>query len=257
MLATFCSVPDRFLIDAYGPDDDAVRRGVQWLVEYAREHGASNATVLVPGISNAENLARALGDLGTRLYKNRQARVDGITIALATTLTLRGYNVGPLLAVWANDDMVSKAERVTPPAICAIPWSDTDLSVWKAAWAPADLRAGEPAGPPPVITNPVVRVAMEHLTNRVNLSAALSHPSDKSAAVLTLKTLVKGRKQFEPAEIEAWAVANGWRQSDAKRLGEMAQAILDDRRVYGGTACGIEVLERWREEAERGPTPRS
>lgn len=57
---------DRFLIDACGPDDDAVRVGFRWLVDYARDHAMSTAAVLVPGISNAENLARALGDGGGR-----------------------------------------------------------------------------------------------------------------------------------------------------------------------------------------------
>jgi hypothetical protein len=57
--------------------------------------------------------------------------------------------------------MVAEVDQVAPPAICAIPWSDTDLSVWKAAWAPADVRAGTAAGAAATISNPVVRVAME------------------------------------------------------------------------------------------------
>jgi hypothetical protein len=45
---------------------------------------------------------------------------------------------------------------------------------------------------------------MEGLTIRVNLTSALSHPSDKKAAGSTLKTLISGGGQFEPAEIQAW-----------------------------------------------------
>jgi len=243
-------VPDRFLIDAYGTDDDAVRVGVRWLVAYAREHAMATAAILVPGISNAENLESSLGNLGTKLYRDRQAYVDGVTISL---LTPRGGGLGahargPYLAVWADDAMVAKIERVSPPAICAIPWSEQDLRVWKAAWSPADPRAGTSAGPAPTISNPVVRVAMEGLTIRVNLSSALSHPSDKEAAGSTLKTLVGGGEQFEPAEIQAWAVANGWKQEDAKRLAEMAQALQNGRRVQAGSADAA-MLERWREQA--------
>jgi len=246
----FRSVPDRFLIDAYGTDDDAVRVGVRWLVAYAREHAMATAAILVPGISNAENLESSLGNLGTKLYRDRQAYVDGVTISL---LTPRGGGLGahargPYLAVWADDAMVAKIERVSPPAICAIPWSEQDLRVWKAAWSPADPRAGTSAGPAPTISNPVVRVAMEGLTIRVNLSSALSHPSDKEAAGSTLKTLVGGGEQFEPAEIQAWAVANGWKQEDAKRLAEMAQALQNGRRVQAGSADAA-MLERWREQA--------
>jgi hypothetical protein len=44
----------------------------------------------------------------------------------------------------------------------------------------------------------------------VKLSSALAHPSDKKAAGSALKTLISGREQFEPAEIQAWVVAKGW-----------------------------------------------
>jgi hypothetical protein len=73
LTTTFLRVPERFLIGAYGPDDDAVRVGLRWLVDYAREHSITTAAVLVPGISNAENLARSLHEVGTKLYRERQA----------------------------------------------------------------------------------------------------------------------------------------------------------------------------------------
>lgn len=247
---TFAGVPVRFLIDAYGPDDDAVRFGVRWLVDYAREHTMTTAAVLVPGVSNAGNLERSLGKAGAQLYRDRQAYVDGVTISLVTTRggSLGAHAHGPFLAVWADDGMIAKVERVSPPAICAIPWSDTDLGVWKAAWSPADPRAGAAAGPAPTIANPVVRMAMEGLTIRVNLSSALAHPSDKRAAGSMLKTLISGHEPFEPAEIQAWAVANGWKLEDAKRLAEMAHALLGGRRVHAGSA-DPELLERWRQHA--------
>lgn len=243
-------MPERFLIDAYGPDDDAVRVGMRWLVDYAREHGITMATVLVPGVSNAENLTRSLGEVGTKLYRDRQAYVDGVTISLATPRGggLGRHGRGPFLAVWADDRMVAKIEQVSPPAVCAIPWSETDLSVWKAAWSPSDPRAGTPAGAAPTISNAVVRVAMEGLTIRVNLTSALSHPSDKTAAGSTLKTLISGGEEFEPTEIQAWAVAKGWKQSDAQRLAEMAQALQNGRRVQAGSA-DVAMLERWRQLA--------
>ena len=243
-------MPDRFLIDAYGPDDDAVEFGVRWLVDYALEHAMTTAAMLVPGISNAENLEHSLGGIGTRLHRDRRARVDGVTISLVTTRGggLGRHARGPYLAVWADDHMVAAVERVSPPAICAIPWSEQDLSVWRAAWSPPDPRAGTSGGPAPTISNPVVRVAMEDLTVRVNLSSALSHPSDKDAAGSTLKTLVCAGEQFEPAEIQAWAAANDWKLEDAKRLAEMAEGLQSGRRVRAGRN-DEGMLQRWRERA--------
>ena len=120
-------------------------------------------------------------------------------------------------------------ERTKRPAICAIPWAENDLSAWKQAWAPADLRTGTLAGPAPEIRSPLVRVALEGLTIRVNLSAPLAHPSDKQAAGTTLKTLIRDGAPVDTSEIEAWAVANGWPLNGARELSEIGQKLLAGR----------------------------
>jgi hypothetical protein len=197
----------------------------------SREQGRSRRSLLRIAIV----IPAATVQQGRRLQLDVDvpAHVEGVTISLVTTRRggLGAHARGPYLAVWADDDTVGAIERVSPPAICAIPWSEQDLSVWRAAWSPADPRAGTSAGPAPTIPNPVVCIALEDLTVRVNLSSALSHPSDKEAAGCTLKTLVGGGEQFQPAENQAWAVANGWKLEDAKRLAAMAEALQNGRRV--------------------------
>jgi hypothetical protein len=136
---------ERLLIEAIGPDDDAVVYGFGWLIEFAREHGARRCGVFAPAIGSAENLARALADVGGRLASERSLQADDLTVELLAPRSLRhaGYD-GPILAVWVDDDMIDKIEETRPMAICAIPWSQTDLQAWRAAWQPGDPRAGTP-----------------------------------------------------------------------------------------------------------------
>lgn len=242
---------ERLLIEAIGPDDDAVLQGFRWLIEFARDHDGRRCGVFVPAIGSAENLARPLGEVGSRLARERAIRDDDLTVELLAPRSLRhaGYD-GPILAVWVDDDMIDKIEETRPMAICAIPWSQTDLKAWRAAWQPGDPRTGTPAGPEGEISNPVVEAAMQSLTVRVNLSAALAHPSDKAAAVWALKLLTQAGEPFDPAEIRAWAVTHHWRPQDAKEIADIAQKFLDGRRVQAGAcAWAKHIIKQWRDTA--------
>jgi hypothetical protein len=241
-------MPERFIIDAYGVDTEAVQVGFRWLVKYAAEHGLAVAGLVTDQVSNARNLERDLGGVGRRLYEDRQAVVGGVTVRLRTVQGgLGATGGGPLLAVWAADKMIEVVERADPPAICAIPWGD-GLVAWRAAHSPADLRTGAPSGAAPQIADPLVALAMEGLTKRANRSAPLAHPSDKNAAGTTLKTLIGAGAAVDPAEIEAWVVATGWPLDAAAELAGMARKILDGgpRRVRAGRADSAQ-LQRWRD----------
>lgn len=239
------------LMEATGADDDAVVHGFRWLLGFARDHDARRCGVFAPAIATAENLGRALGDVGERLARERALRTDGLTVELLAPRSLRlgGYD-GPILAVCVDDGMIDTIEERRPTAICAIPWSETDRQAWRAAWQPGDPRAGTPGGARGTISNPVVEAAMESLTARVNLSMALAHPSDKSAAVWAFKLLKQAGEPFDPSEIRAWAVTHHWRPQDAKAIADIAQKFLDGRRVQAGPrAWAKDIIKQWRQTA--------
>jgi hypothetical protein len=243
---------ERVLVEAYGPDDDAVRRGFSWLVESAHSLESTECAIYVSGLSNAQNLARPLEGLGSRLAANRSVNADGLTISLFTARNLRpNYTGRPILAVWVDDDDMEKVEELAPSAICAIPWSRADLEVWKAAWAPLDLRTGQPAGEPLSISNRVVEAALEDLTNHVNLSTGLAHPDDKRAAVWTFRLLRQAGERYDPSRIRAWAVRHGWSMKYARELAELSEKILNGRRVQAGgrSPWRADIIATWRRSA--------
>jgi hypothetical protein len=89
----------------------------------------------------------------------------------------------PVLGVWVDDRQLEEIERRRASAICVIPWLRDDISHWRYAYAPIDVRSGAAAPSKSKIDNPVVERAITDLTSRVNLSTGLAHPSDKAAAV--------------------------------------------------------------------------
>jgi hypothetical protein len=249
---------ERLLIGAHGADDDAVRRGMRWLRDQPLDQGARPG-VVVPDLNSARALAQALGDTDGQLVAARRVAMgDGVAAELLLASTLPAAFAGPLLAVWVDDGQMEKLERARPVAIFAITWNKDDLEHWDAAWAPADPRAGIPAGGPPALSNPVVTEAMEDLTARVNLSTGIGHPSDRSAAVAMFGLLQDAGEPYEPAEIRAWATAHGWRPDHARRLAEIGEKFKAGRRVQGrgrGTAWSADVLARWRERARENAPP--
>lgn len=242
----------RFFVAAEGVDDDAVRVGFRWLFAFCREHGFHRAAVLVPTLAQATNLGRAIGqNVADQLRRARSVEVDGIIIELVVAQNRpRFYEDGPLLAVWVDDKELSKLDVVRAPALCAIPWLSTDIAGWKSDWNPIDLRTGAPGGSEQTVSNAVVAQALESLTQRVNLSTGLAHPSDKDSAVGLFRLLREAGEEYDPAQVRAWAVRRGWDPTDARDLADVASKIKAGRQIRTATPMWSEgIIERWRADA--------
>lgn len=243
---------DRFFFDTHGPDDDALREGFAWLWRAA---SGSVAVVFVPGLRNADNLPPGLTGAETRqLKKDRQLRRGAATIELATERSRVTVSDRPVLAVWLDDDQLAAIERSRPASICVIPWNRDDITRWRDAYGPTDMRGGQ-ASPRREISNPVVEAALQTLTMLVNLSTGLGHPSDKAAAVRTFQILRSGGEQYSPTEVGAWAAANGWGLAGASELEAVARGVAQGR-SFQVERFGFrdDILDQWRAEAETGAT---
>ena len=244
---------ERFFIETRGFDAEALKLGFSWLFEYARTHGHSVVGLVVASKRQIEALEPVLGAAATKqlLSTSREVQVAGFTLKamLESTRMPFEFTDGPILAVWSRDDRLAKIDGLRAPAICAITWSEGTIDEWKANWGPIDLKSGS-AEKALDISNPVVRQALIGLTASVNLSTGLTHPSDRSHAVAIFKLLVSGGEKYDPDEIRAWAVKNGWEAEDAAELEDIARKIREGRNLRSDWRLGPEVLERWRSEAK-------
>jgi hypothetical protein len=222
-------VMERFVIDAYGVDEDAEREGFRWLLAKANELG-TDATVIVPAVSSIENLTRVLGNHAATAKQRRVLTIDGVRVHFVTPKTHRGGLSGPVLVMWADTEMVEAAERRGPPAVCAIGWSEDGLDGWKRSWAPIDPRTGHPDGE--AIELPAgVRGAVESLSGLAN---DVLHPSDKRRAVNAFRALRMRGAAIDPGLVRSFAVSIGWEPGAADRLTQIARGISEGRAVRGG-----------------------
>lgn len=234
---------NRFFIDAYGPDADAERLGIEWLV---REGGHQDlpCAVVVPSVDSIFNLERAIGRNAAELAKkDRYFISNGIQVQVFTGRTRPGAFAGVVLVPWANGTMVGAAEECRPAAICAIPWADDDLDDWKRAYDPVNVCTGEPLGEDQAELSPLVTQALISLTASVNPSTGIHHPSDARRARQLLKALYVFGEPLDSTEILTWALAHGWEARHADDLAELAGKIAAGKRVRGAVVTKTEARE--------------
>lgn len=240
------------MIPESGPNVEAERAGIRWVLQWAIDAGYHRAAIVAPGVREIEPLQRALGPrVADMLRRDRQIKADSgliLEILLAGKLPMR-YG-GPVFVPWAHDPLIDKVEEMRPPAICAQPWAPNDLSVWRRSWPLADARTGAQVTRPVQLSD-VVTAALEDLTHRVNLGTGIGHPSDKASAVDLLKALHHGGEILDGDGIRAWAVGHGWEPRHAQRLGTLADKIAKGVAVRGGRRPSKtemnRQLARWRE----------
>lgn len=115
-----------------------------------------------------------------------------------------------------------------------------------------DLTAQDSQLPEPTIRDPVVGEAMRDLTSFANLGTGLAHPSDRAHAIETFRLLESGNHGWDPAEIERWALANGWDIESARELRAVARGVLERQRfrVDAIYRLNTSALDHWRKKAE-------
>ena len=224
---------ERFFIDAYGPDAQAERDGVIWLVAEVDSRGSVGA-IVVPAVNAISSLDRAIGpEAAAFATTHRHFTTSGTRIEVFSDRTKPGHFDGPILVPWSNDAMVNAAEEMEPPAICAIPWAEGDLAEWKRAWNPVDPRTDEPVGVTPVTPSPLVEQALASLTATVNMSTGIHHPSDERAAKRLFKALYLSGERLDETEIRTWTLSHDWAPRHAEHLAQLVGKIAAGRRVKG------------------------
>lgn len=242
---------ERFFVSGEPADDEVAALGFRWLGEYAREHGHSEAALVVPGLRSLDSLARVIGaGAAKRLHKDRRVVSNGLTIGLYTETKPPWSLDGPVLAVWTRDKSLEKLDTTGAAAICAAPWMPDKIADWRANWSPVDVRSGTADESGPVVGNPVVARALEWLTVGANVGTGLADPQDRSSAIHMFRMLRDGGEPYVPDEVRVWAVRHGWAPEDARELATIAQKILDRRGLRADASGGwrSDALEQIRRE---------
>jgi len=240
-----------YFIRAEGPDHDAVEKAFRWLLENSKPKGFL-------AIALVGNLTGVIGDvLGERIVKalREEGRVviSGIEIVLVTSrkIIYDGENA-PLLAIYPRGKYLDELDSIpNVSAMLVVPYIMKEIELWIKARSASELGVAQPPKELPLVSNKVVEAALRSLTARVNMSTGIAHPTDREATIQALMILKDAGETFVPDEIKAWLISKGgWRATDAQEVAEVAQKVLEGRRLrYGSPAWVPNILEIWQEEA--------
>lgn len=201
--------------------------------------------------------------LGAVLGNNIQAALlKGNKVKLAnqafmTLFTERTYkkfsSTEFIIVVFATQKILDLVDGL-PSAKVVIVASEYDeiITRWQKTWNPIIPGSKHQPHDEELLKDPVTIQALKSLSNRVNLSTGLSHPSDRNAAISLFKILKKARIIFDPDSVRAWAMRNNWSPRGADQLMQVASDIKNGKRIRGGDrpSWAENILEIWKKDAQ-------
>lgn len=206
---------------------DQVRLAFKIVLERCKADNIASVTLVVPrkGVFDRTIVAEFLGSNVVKALVKGQAVLiaKGVQMNLESAQTFRGSGSDGLLigAHISDKDMNKLDDSIGAQSIVYLPWNDEEGKAWQATWG-AQIVGATSAPPPVVSLSAPVEEALKRLTQAINLSTGLDHPSDKKHAEHTIGQLLKEGHSFDPVEIRRWAQRSGWPSSAAADLESLA-----------------------------------
>jgi hypothetical protein len=228
----------RYLVPPQGPEVEPIK-GALALLQRLCDDFRRDAILLLPTKRNIQShtMETALGPHAAKALRKGKpvSLAGGWNVTLKTQRTFRDHWTSHvIIAVYPTKKMLDQIDTATSaPAVIVVPWIMEQVAEWRKTWNPHVLGQ-TPTPPERLIESRLVEEALKMLTRTVNLRTGLSHPSDREAAVQILRLLYQNGEVYDPHSIRAWALRNGWDPEGADQLREVAQAILDRRRIRQG-----------------------
>lgn len=168
--------------------------------------------------------------------------VEGV---VGPTASSRGWQIstprsggpgrGPVIAAWADQDMIERLCWRPTTGVCVIGWGEP---VWFDALmseaAAINVLTGQPhpkTGTP--VLPALVEAGLIELGWRVNHANGLSGPADRRDAVEVFAALRDSGERWDTGAMWGWAIAHGFSGSEAARITEMSTKALDGKRFRG------------------------
>ncbi len=209
---------------------DQVRIAFRSVLEICKAKNIAIVTLVVPqkGGFDRTIVAEFLGANVVRaLLKGQAILIDqGVQMKLESAQTFRGSFADGLLigAHISNKDMNKLDDSLGAQAIVYLPWNDTEGNEWQATWGAQIIGATTMTPSVNSLPDPVEE-ALRRLSQAINLSTGLNHPSDKKLAERTIAQLRREGHSFDPVDVRRWAQRNNWSSSAAADLEAVARKL--------------------------------
>jgi hypothetical protein len=230
--------PTAYVLDDH---DDARQLAARWVIEQAQQ-GGGQPLIYSPTKRNVEHdplLQALVREFPLETWQSQAWRID--------------WRGGPVLALWPDQKHLGLiAERHHVVALCVVASNLEEVRGWAVASGAVSLNPVTTPEPAPLAIDPVVRVALRDLGQRVNHSNQLHGSMDHADAMSWFRTLTKAGYQIDPEALHAYALVDGWPGGGADRLKELATKVAAGKSLQGWNTDrwgGKAAVERWRETA--------
>lgn len=224
------STTPRFIIENSGPDLDALKTALQGAIGICASSSISVITFLV---SQKQSFpSTVVGSfLGT---DNSKALCDGSSIQLAKGLSANllsektfqlHQSYGMLIGVYLSQSGINLLDSANAKAIVFLPWTENEGKSWLATWNPTTLGKSTWQVAAHKLDKPV-EDSLETLTQLINLSTGLSHPSDNKSAKDMFSRLKASGHRPDAESVRIWALNHNWQPDHAEDLKKLSQAYF-------------------------------
>lgn len=218
----------RYIVENHGPVPAAVEFAFREAARICRDGRVSELHLLVPHKGHFPNTVAA-GFLDRRTVKalcagKKVYADDDLFLTLSSPQTLdEDAQDKVILALHIGGNQLDTLDSTLGArAIIFLPWHEDDGKAWKQTWKPTTLGAETW----PVATNalhPAVEDALLRITDAINLSTGITHPSDKTMAQETFKELKRAGHRPDLEHVKQWALRHNWAPEDANNLKKVAE----------------------------------
>ena len=244
----------RFFIPANGKDDNAYRDAIEYASKLAKEIPGVKKVVLLIYTKTQISLFDGIFGRETimQLLKGKNLNGDNLIFKIETVMTYReSYNKSDIVITFTLDSekLFLIDDYYSVQAIIAIPWLINDLDKWLKVWGPINIRNGNHY----TVTYPeptcIVKKAMQALTQSINMSTGITHPSDANLAKTYILALHKFEDQLDAEIVGAYLVrVLNWRTDNAQEIEKLIATLNNGSYFKGGTRVGLKAYySRWKE----------
>lgn len=186
--------------------------------------------------------------------------IDSFPVPLAietkTTYSSRKYlsTLKELVLAFGMDleDLEKLDDYYSVKYIVAIPWLREKTMPWVERWQAKEIMGREGKLYAPTVSC-IVKEAMLELSNLINMSTGITHPSDNALAKTYIRALHKYEPSIDAAGVVSYLVTElGWTSAHANDVGRLITILNEGRFYRGGEKTGLQLhYKRWKDKVTK------
>jgi len=241
----------KFYIDTQGNDDNAYIEAMKKASDIANADVTVQKVILLVNTKNNTGwFERILGAAAVKkLFTG--IRINGLTplYKLETKITFKDHSLDKYVVItcgWDSEEVSKIDDYISAKYIIAIPWSKNALESWAKTWEATELR-GKAIISHGVISC-IIMTALERLTESINLSSGLTHPSDVELAKTYLLALYTYEPEIDSEAIKGYLMSNlGWESNETRLMESYIDTLKHGKALRGARKDEIDFFyNQWK-----------